>query len=73
LHAGDAIGSIDDCHQTGQAEAAVVADPRSYVPRRRLDVWVIFDCQTVAPPIKEQTRFQEARTPSGRRVALLRA
>jgi hypothetical protein len=34
---------------------------------------VIFDCRSVALLIDERTRFEEAQTPSGRRVTLLRA
>jgi hypothetical protein len=46
-----------------------------YLGRLGLDegVLVIFDCRSVAPPIEERTRFEEAKTPSGRRVTLLRA
>jgi hypothetical protein len=36
-------------------------------------VLVIFDCRTAAAPIEERTRFEEAQTPSGRKVTVLRA
>lgn len=36
-------------------------------------VLVIFDCRSAAPPVEERTRFEEAQTPSGRRVTVLRA
>jgi hypothetical protein len=46
-----------------------------YLGRLGLDegVLVIFDCRSVAPPIEDRTRFEEARTPFGRQVTLLRA
>ena len=45
-----------------------------YLERLGLDtgVLVIFDRRESAPPIAERTRFEEAETPSGRRVTLLR-
>jgi hypothetical protein len=36
-------------------------------------ILVIFDCRSAAPPIEDRTRFEEAMTPSGRKVTLLRA
>jgi len=47
-----------------------LCEPRSPEPGMKMG---IFDCRSVAPPIEERTRFEEARTPSGRRVTLLRA
>lgn len=46
-----------------------------YLGRLGLDqgVLVIFDCRSVAAPIEDRTRFEAARTPSGRQVTLLRA
>ncbi|WP_437285120.1 ATP-binding protein [Sorangium sp. So ce406] len=46
-----------------------------YLRRLGLDegVLAIFDCRSAAAPIEERTRFEEARTPSGRRGTVLRA
>lgn len=46
-----------------------------YLARLGLDegVLVVFDNRTTAPPIDERTRFEDAETPSGRKVTLLRA
>jgi hypothetical protein len=46
-----------------------------YLARLGLDegVLVIFDCRSVAAPIEERTRFEEAQAPSGRKVTVLRA
>jgi hypothetical protein len=46
-----------------------------YLGRLGLDegVLVIFDARSAAAPIEDRTRFEDARTPSGRKVTLLRA
>jgi hypothetical protein len=46
-----------------------------YLARLGLDegVLVIFDGRNAAAPIEERTRFEQAQTPSGRRVTVLRA
>jgi DNA polymerase III delta prime subunit len=55
--------------------ATGLAQLDDYLGRLGLDegVLVIFDCRDGAPPIEDRTRFEEARTPSGRHVTLLRA
>lgn len=46
-----------------------------YLARLGLDegALVIFDLRSAAPPVEERTRIEEAQTPSGRRVTVLRA
>lgn len=46
-----------------------------YLGRLGLDegVLVIFDARKAAAPVEERTRFEEATTPAGRRVTVLRA
>jgi hypothetical protein len=36
-------------------------------------VLMIFDCRSTAAPIAERTRFEEATSPAGRQVTVLRA
>ncbi len=64
-----------DRDKKGDPQAQGLAQLDEYLARLGLDegVLVIFDARSAAAPIEERTRFEDARTPSGRKVTLLRA
>lgn len=64
-----------DRDKRGDPTPKGLAQLDEYLRRLGLDegILVVFDCRGAAPSVDERTRFEEARTPSGRRVTLLRA
>lgn len=59
----------------GNFTEADVAELDEYLAKLGLDegTLVIFDARSAAAPIEDRTRFEEAVTPSGRKVTVLRA
>jgi DNA polymerase III delta prime subunit len=64
-----------DRDKRGDPTARGLSQIDEYLAKLGLDegTLVVFDARSNAPPIEDRTRFEEQRTPSGRKVTLLRA